>query len=367
MSERKPRRKSSRKSRIVLRLLVILAVCAVVFYYKDVIITPIKNILLGQDTAGELSFSGYTGSTFNSFDGGFVSVSAKGIKVVSLQNQVTLEEEAEISSPAVKTNGGYGVAFDIGGKTAEVFTESAAVYEINAEYPIIDASVNDEGFSAVCTQADGYNGLVSVYDAEGKLVFQWFSGDAFVLTARIASDSKTIAVLAVAESGSRIMFFSVGSEEEKGRFEAAGDVLLDMEFSGKKTVVTVSQKGVYTVGSDGVCKKQYLFGDDYLRNYAINDVGICYVILSKYQTGDECRAVAVKGDREVGTVDSISAVSDITCEGSKFAVLLGGKIEVYSKYGKLKDTFENISGVNEILMQNGKILAVKGYSALVLG
>ena len=37
------------------------------------------------------------------------------------------------------------------------------------------------------------------------------------------------------------------------------------------------------------------------------------------------------------------------------------------KYGKLKDTFENISGVNEILMQNGKILAVKGYSAIVLG
>ena len=253
------------------------------------------------------------------------------------------------------------------GDIAKVFTSDMVLYAVETETPIISASVNKSGWAAVCTECEGYKGLVTVYNASGKAVFEWYSGEAYIVCADISENSKSLAVLGITPEGSRIVFFDINSTDEKGRYELDGDVIIDMRFEKNDRAAAISSSRLITVGTDGTLKKEYGFGDRYLRNYCLGSDGVHALVLSDYKVSGESRVVFVKNGRETGTTEEMSDFSRLSLSGGKLAVLTGQSIRVFSKNGKEISSFDNMTGVADIILNdNGSVIAAKTYSAAVL-
>lgn len=361
------RKRSGRKSKFVFLLLAAALIAATAFYFKDNITSMIGSItkFLGG-AADEISYSGYADKNYAEVDGCLAIVSVRGIQVVDLTGEQTLNDTFDMVSPAVKSNGEYGIAYDIGGKTAKVFTSDKVLYSRDGDTAIISANVNDEGYAVVCAREEGYNGIVTVYNNAGQKILDWYSGEAYVMSACLSGNSEIMAALCVAESGGRVVFIDVASGDEIGRYECE-EVLIDMVFSGSSSADVISQSGIYTINEKGELKKTYGFEGKYLRGYCLGTSGLHAVVLSSYSIGDDCTAITVKNGKEVGMAEGISSVMKISISGSKFAVLTTSGVKIYSKYGNEKKSFEDLGEVQDILMmKNGHLIAAKVNYASVL-
>ena len=346
-------------------LLAVLVVVGGLIYLKDTVRMYAGRIFSGG--ADELLYAGYTGSRYEGFAGGLAVASTRGIQVIDKDGNQTLLDSFEMGSPAVTSGGDMAIAYDIGGDIAKVFSESDVVYEIETSEPIISASVNNNGWSALCTDQDGYNGHVSVYDNTGKLMFEWFSGEAYVTCADISDNNKDIAVAAAGSAGGQIVFFEVESEDEKGRYQLADDVIIDMRFESRSKVAAVTDARLVTVKTDGSLSSEYSFGGKYLRNFDLGPSDTHLVVLSDYQVGGMCTAVTVKNGKERGKAENVSGADRVSIRGSRFAVLSGRNVTVYSVSGKEKGFFENVQGTDYITVnENGYVIAAGSYSAKVL-
>ena len=358
------------KVRAIAALIILILIFAVCFFYRSTlagVFYGLRDFFKGSRQADELSYSNYLNSSYTGLNNGIASTSSRGIQVISAGGDQMFYDNFEMTSPGVDLSGERAAAFDIGGNIVKVFSNKEVLYTVETQSPVISASVNSSGWTAVCTQCEGYKGLVTVYDASGKVVYEWYSGEAYVAMADIREDSKTIAVLGMTESGSRIVFFDLGSEGEKGRCEIPDDVIIEIGFEKKDRVAAISAKKLLSVSTSGEIKKQYDFGSEYLRNYRLGSDGIHLLILSDYQVGGGCDAVCIRNGKETGRARNLPEPEKIALSGGKYALLSNQTVKVYSKNGKVKSTFNNISGAEEIILNdNGTVTVAKAYSAIVL-
>ena len=356
-----PKRKRKKKSKlpaILIAAAICLGICAAGYYYGDSIMPHSGN------DGSEISYAGYADGTYAELDDSLVIASSRGIQVIGRDGAATYSDSFNMASPAAKTCGDYAVAYDVGGTAVKVFMYDGAVYSPSCEESVISACVNKKGYSAVCTQCDGYNGHVTVYDADGNAKFEWFSGESFVLSAAISPDSSTLAVLGMTADGSRVVTFNIASDVEKGRYEMPGTVFFDISFDSKNEISLIAQDRFVTISSDGKEKYEYVFSPRYLK---CCDMQTHTVVLSDYQTGGSCDIVRLKNGKMKTVVTGIPEAYRISVKNSRTAVLTGNDIRVYSVFGKEKAVFPSVAGAYDaIICSDGAVLAPKTFSAMIL-
>lgn len=370
MRAKKERNSFSFKAIVIMTAAALVLICAAGYYYRSElgsIFSAITGFLGGGSSANEISYTRYSDSTYRAIGNSLAVVSSRGVQVVSGGGKSAFDENYDVGSPACDINGDKGVIFDIGGNTAKVFTESGIIFEIETKNPIINAGVNSAAYLAVCTTDPGYNGLVSVYDETGKLRYEWFSGEAYVLKAQISPDSKTLAVLGITEAGSRAVFLDLATGEEKGRYDAAAETMIDIAFEDSETLAAVSTTKFTTLDTKGNVQSTLGFGGKYLREYCLGESDVHVVILSEYQAGDGCEAVVIDGGKEKSTVEGLPAVNEMSVSSGRFAVLTDSAVKVFSKYGREKISFKHDGDiVSIVLAKSGAVFACGTYRAEVL-
>ena len=128
---------------------------------------------------------------------------------------------------------------------------------------IISADLSDSGYLAVCSDAAGYKGAVTVYDTSGKAVYVWYSGTGYLVRAAVSPDGKHLAALCLQDSGSVVHTFSLTSADERGSAECADELFADLFWRGGK-VCCVSQTRLAFFDDNAKLTAEYPFGDLYL-------------------------------------------------------------------------------------------------------
>lgn len=320
------------------------------------------------DDSAPYTFDSSASRTFRTVDSRLAVVSSSGLQLLDENGKTVLHEIFTLSQPGISVGGERVCAYDIGGTTLCVADFKGNKTDIEPPGEIISADLSDSGYLAVCSDAAGYKGAVTVYDTSGKAVYVWYSGTGYLVRAAVSPDGKYLAALCLQDSGSIVHTFSLTSEAERGSAACADELFADLFWRGGK-VCCVSQTRLAFFDDAAKLTAEYPFGDLYLYDYAAEGDGFVTFALSRYRSGSAEQLVTVSASgSKLGTCETTGAVTSLSVNGKQVLVQYSDRLTLYNQQlDEIKSVEQNLLGVRRsVLLRRGAALLVSGSSAEVL-
>ena len=377
----KPRHRLSRFLARLLAMLVVLAVAValvtIVVFRDRLNIDSIKRwftyrslTLSDSGQAEAFDYDGDLDDTFAVLDGDLLVCSGNAISLYSGSGTQYISESVSMERPVVNTNGSLAVAYDAGGSSLYVLGQRSLVWSADGLDPILSARLNKNGQLTVVTQASGYRGMVTVYDASYTPVMSVNVSSAFVMDAALSDDGHTLAILTVGQNGgafsSRLelytMDYSSGGYTPDLSSALGNGVVLDLRHTAS-SVWTVSDQGLAVTDREGHCT-QVDWTDRYLRRFSLSGDGFAIALLGRYRAGSQAELWLVDGQGRRQTLEFNEQVMSIAAAGRYFAVLTGDRLDIYTDEMELCSTLKGTRGARTVLlMPDGSAILVSADNA----
>ena len=357
------------------------------------------------DDSAPYTFDSSANRTFRTVDSRLAVVSSSGLQLLDDSGKTVLHEIFTLAQPGISVGGERVCAYDIGGTTLCVADFKGNKTDITPSGEIISADLSESGYLAVCTEAAGYKGAVTVYDVSGKAVYVWYSGTGYLVRAAVSPDGKYLAALCLQDTGSAVHTFTLTSADERGGAVCADELFADLFWRGGK-ICCVSQSRLAFFDDSAKLADEYSFGDLYLYDYAAEGDGFVTLALSRYRSGSAAQLVTVNSGGNVlgectptGSVTNADAVAAYQEEaarksdfertelnkektgvviegvqainpvnGKQVLVQYSDRLTLYNQQlDEIKSVEQNLLGVRRsVLLRRGAALLVSGSSAAVL-
>ena len=378
---KKPKRRLPRFLMRVIAALVVLSVslCLVVvvafrdslnldsikrwFHYRSLTISD-------NGKAEAFPYDGDLNCTFAVLDGDLLVCSRNAISLYSGSGTQYISQSVNMENPVVNTNGSLAVVYDAGGSSLYVLGQRALVWTGEGLESILSARLNKNGQLTVVTQAGGYRGSVTVYDAAYSPVMSVNLSSAFVMDAALSDDGHTLGILTLGQSGGTFattlelydMSYSSGEYTPDFTCQLGSSVVLDARHTAN-AVWALGDRGLTITGHDGRTSG-VSWADKHLRRYTLRGDGFAVILLGKYRAGSQAElwVVDAKGQRRVLNINE--QVMSISAAGRYLAVLTGDRLDIYTDQLELYDTLEGTQGARTVLlMSDGSAILISADSA----
>ena len=281
-----------------------------------------------------------------------------------------MSETASLSKPAILTSGSTSVVYDIGGQDLYAFADSrkALHLKLGGELSFFSASLNRSGWLAAVSQSKGYKATVSVYDKEQARKFQWNSSSRFVSDAAVFNDCKTMAAVAIGQSGtqfqSKLILYKLDSDKQYGETDLGSRMVLSV-IPMKDHLAVLSENDFLAVDGKGKIDGTFSYDNRRLRSFSMDGDGFAVLHLGKYIAGSLGDLVTLDDSgREIASLDINEDVLSVSAAGRYIAVLYASHLDVYSKNLKLYARLENTESARNALMRSdGSVMMVGSGSA----
>ena len=268
------------------------------------------------DDSAPYTFDSSASRTFRTVDSRLAVVSSSGLQLLDENGKTVLHEIFTLSQPGISVGGERVCAYDIGGTTLCVADFKGNKTDIEPAGEIISADLSDSGYLAVCSDAAGYKGAVTVYDTSA----------------------------------------------------CADELFADLFWRGGK-VCCVSQTRLAFFDDNAKLTAEYPFGDLYLYDYAAEGDGFVTLALSRYRSGSAEQLVTVNASgSELGKCETTGAVTSLSVNGKQVLVQYSDRLTLYNQQlDEIKSVEQNLLGVRRsVLLRRGAALLLSGSSAEVL-
>jgi len=322
-------------------------------------------------TADEYHFDVGRSRVFADLGGSLAAAGTLGIQILDAGGSETLRDSFRMSSPAISARDGRAVAFDIGGTSVRVVNGTGIVASIETNGAIVSASINRNGWFCVCTQeSGGSRGIVRAYDDRGRGVYEVNMATGYVLSAALSPDNRSLAILNLADDGSRITFYSLNSENADRVFSLPGQLIIDMWYLPGGDLLAVSTESLVIAGRDNESAELYGFSGRRLGGYAFNGSFIALHLLD-YGVGHRGRLVTlVDTGQLLGEIETDTEIISMSAGDGYLAVLRNDNLVLYDDaLNKLQQSGKAVStaGSSKVLaMGDGTTLAAGDHSAVVI-
>ncbi|MDE6590950.1 MAG: hypothetical protein K2K53_11525, partial [Oscillospiraceae bacterium] len=145
-------------------------------------------------------YDGDLSCTFAVLDGDLLVCSKNAISLYSGSGTRYIEQQVSMENPVVNTNGSLAVVYDAGGSSLYILGQRSLVWSADNLESIMSARLNRNGQLTVVTQASGYRGVVTVYDAAYSPLMSVNLASAFVMDAALSDNGRTLATLTVGQA-----------------------------------------------------------------------------------------------------------------------------------------------------------------------
>ena len=246
----KQQKKPSRLSGFLVRLIATLVVLAVglslvvlVAFRDRLNLDSAKRwfhyLSLTRSDSGQAEAFRYDGDlscTFAAMDGDLLVCSEHAISLYSGSGTRYINQQVSMENPVVNSNGSLAVVYDAGGSSLYILGQRSLVWTAEGLEGILSARLNKNGQLTVVTQAAGYRGKVTVYNAAYDPVMSVNLTSAFVMDAALSDDGRTLATLTVGQRDGAFatglelyaMNYASGSYEADVSASLGGGVALDL-------------------------------------------------------------------------------------------------------------------------------------------
>ena len=283
------------------------------------------------DDSAPYTFDSSANRTFRTVDSRLAVVSSSGLQLLDDSGKTVLHEIFTLAQPGISVGGERVCAYDIGGTTLCVADFKGNKTDITPSGEIISADLSESGYLAVCTEAAGYKGAVTVYDASGKAVYVWYSGTGYLVRAAVSPDGKYLAALCLQDTGSAVHTFTLTSADERGSTVCADELFADLFWRGGR-ICCVSQSRLAFFDDSAKLADEYSFGDLYLYDYAAEGDGFVTLALSRYRSGSAAQLVTVNsGGNVLGECTPTGSVTSLSVNGKQVLVQYSDRLTLYNQ------------------------------------
>jgi len=324
-------------------------------------------------TVNEFNFDVGRDRVFAHANGSIAAVGSLGIQVLSPDGRETLRDSFRTSRPAIIEAGGVFLAFDIGGSAIRVFNASQILSSIETEGSIVSASINNSSWFCVVTQEQtGFKSEVMVYNSIGLMVYRVSLWSGYVLTAHLSPDNKSLAILNLTDTGSRITFYH-GIDSDKNPdylYELADGLIIDMKYLSNTEILAISTDSLFLVDRSGNSKTVYTYPDKRLGGYILND-SFGALHLYDYNIGFSGQLVTVSFDgtilgevvleREI--ISMSSANNSLIIFRSDGLTFFDEKLEEFPVYG---EHLSASAATRVLAISDDLALATSDHSAIIV-
>ncbi len=367
MAEKRKKKRGFFKVLLIAALLIaaLFAVLLAAMNRRDGGVRAFWRKLRGERTATEFFFENASHGDAVGMDLGLAVAADSGLYVFDETGEIVYNRLYAWQNQALARAGDYGVVYDVGGGTVVFFDSGKLIAELESQYPVVSASVNELGYVAVCSEADGYKGSVTVYNSLGTAIYRWSAGNGRVLSARVSGRDELL-VLTIGDGGSRLVLLRLDSEELQADYTYPG-LMIDMAFTQSGiTAVTTTQ----LLGFSGKLEERWSrdFEGRFLERYALTG-DISAVALTDYQVGGGRTVETFSAGGDVrGTLALDEDPLDIDVSGGRVAVLTSDRVTVYSESLEKSAEYACGFGAEHVsLRPDGSVLCAGTFSAYVYG
>ena len=320
------------------------------------------TIVTGGASDTEYFFEDGFDAVFADLGGAIVAAGGSGTAVYDDTGRELARDLLAMRNPAVATGAGIAVVYDVGGRGIRVINETGVVASLTFENDIISCSVgSSSGFFAggtwfaVCTEgADNYRGQVEIYKLAGsgpELIYRWFSGEGYILSAEIAPGNKGFAMLTLSQRGGRIVLLRPDSVEPQGEYVHEGAAIIEIGYINAETLVARTADGLLTVNAAGAASELYSFGGRTVAGYC--DDGEALVVYFKNPVSGAAAAEATAGElvvigkrgEELGRMNTSRSFVWLSAYADKIAALWDDGLIIYDRSLRLIASYPEASGM----------------------
>ncbi len=320
--------------------------------------------------AESFPYGGELTDTFAVLDGDLLVCSRNAISLYSGSGAQYINEPVSMENPVVNTNGSLAVVYDAGGTDLYVLGQRSLVWSSKDFESILSARLNKNGQLTVVTQASGYRGMVTVYDAAYSPVMHIDLSSAFVMDAALSDNGHTLAILTVGQSGGAFatslelyeMSYASGEYAPDFTCQLGGGVVLETKHTAS-AVWSLADRGLTVTGHDGR-SSGVSWADKHLRRYTLSGDGFAAILLGKYRAGSQAELWVVDESGQRRVLELNEQVLSISAAGRYLAVLTGDRLDLYTDQLELYNTLEGTQGArNVLLMPDGSAILISADSA----
>jgi len=149
----------------------------------------------------ELEYDSRSHSSFNVYKGQIIKCTADYIKAVNKKGEEVWSKSLSMRKPMLKTNGSELLVADEGGRQVYVFKGSSIKWEAKTDSDIINAYINENGYVAIVQEAEGYRGMVKVFDPNGVEMLQRSIAENYVVGAYVSPSAENLLINSINTSG----------------------------------------------------------------------------------------------------------------------------------------------------------------------
>lgn len=352
------------KKAAALATALIAVIAALVFVYRDSF--DVGAFFGGEEklAAGEaFTYEAGSNQVYAAVGNALAVAGSTGVELLDGNGQTILRQVFSMGTPAIAANSDRCAFFDVGGTILRVAELTGEITALDTSSPIISVTVNDAGYIAVTTEETGYKGKITVYDTSMKLIYEWYSGSAYVLTARVSSGGGSMAALFAGSSGGRVAVLGFDSEEPRAVYESPGELFIDLQYMSGGKLCAVSGSGVTFLDGDCELAGRFEYDGMYLISYDISS-DFAAIYLGKYLRGSEGILYTLDSSGEVlGSLEVFSDLYSLCALNKELYALSQDSLARYSRSLKLTGEAEDVLGVKAAVpREDGGVLLVIPYS-----
>jgi hypothetical protein len=263
--------------------------------------------------------------------------------------------------------------FDIGGSAVRVFNEARTIASVETSGVIISASINRNGWFCVCTQeSGGFGGAVIAYNDNGRSVFRFDSGveeSGYILSAVLSPDNRSMAVLTLADSGSKVTFFNLDADQAIRAVDFFGTLVLELRYLSGGNVLALSTDSLYLIDESDAARVLFDFSDRRLGGYVLDGDFISLHLLD-YGVGHRGRLVTLSDDGAMlGEAATDREIISMSSGGGLLAVLRSDGLVFFdaelSELPPVEDLSSAAGATQVVAFGEGAALAASDHSAVV--
>ncbi len=341
-----------------------LAVVAVIAITVFSLLVQVLLIPAHRNRSLDLGFQAGSNYAMQSYQGDVLLYHNQSMKAINRKGETLWSAKLSLSSPVVEHGGKYIITADLDGNHgAALYRNGEKIRDFSLGKDIISAKVNAKGTAVFATAADGYKGRVTVIDKKGKEIFQWNSGDGYIMDLDISDNGHYLAVAQLSSEGeqadSRIQFIDLYQKKVVDTKERTGSIIGEVRFSGNR-LLTVSDtelcgfsgsgKFLYSVSFAGKNPGRYDISSDQVLAFVTSD-NRGNTVLELYDTRGR-RKGAYMAD---GPITSLAVMEDTVVIARQREVL---QISRSGKLKKRRGCDHDIHGLG--IFGNGKTVLAAG-------
>ncbi len=309
---------------------------------------------------GEITYTDDAGMRIVRFKDGVAVVTSDKLRVFDSSGLEFFSSKTVMANPCVEATDSRLLVFDRDANSMGVYTSFACLAQIKTEQPIINASMNEQGYIAVATQADGYKSMVTLYNANFKKTYEYYSADGYVLNTAVYGKGRQMAcsALVVNEGGSfcRVSAFDTSSEEPLSRTEINAGFIFNIEYINKTKLLAIADTGWYLIDiQSGSIVNSREYSTASLLGYSLDGADGAF-IFSANGNQSQLKIYDFLADTEV-CVDIRGKAESVAAGDGKIAVLAGASMYSYDHFGKEIGS-KKINEKSLIDIADNKVIAV---------